>query len=163
MRVRVPPPALRVVTAWRSELDVVPGWFPRPLSWVTKRVSRRGCPAGASSEAVPVGDVHGLDEWSPDLELDLGVRVQWNGARTPVPRLSVDERGDGFLRVAHARCAQRLLPHVEEVAEREGALHRRLDVDDAVCEIGRASCRERAEVRGVTAALEHTRGPEGGR
>src|SRR5207253_7263662 len=49
--------------------------------------------------------------------------------------VAVEVGGDGAGRRAHAARAERLAPDVEVVAERVGALDRRLDVDDPVARV----------------------------
>src|SRR5262249_34882385 len=87
---------------------------------------------GCSLEAAPVRVVLRRDERLADVELDLRVRAERDIARVPGPDRAVVERGHLPLRRPGLRRRERLVPDVEEVAERECPVHRRLDVDDPV-------------------------------
>src|SRR5215467_1325455 len=83
-------------------------------------------------QAARPGDRLGSDQGSADLELDLGVLGQRDVAGVAVVDLAdVDGRDVPLGRAGLAR-PQRLPPYDEEVAQREGPVDRRLDVDDAV-------------------------------
>src|SRR5499427_892400 len=83
-------------------------------------------------QAARPGDRLGSDQGSADLELDLGVLGQRDVARVAVVDLAVVDGRDAPLGRAGLARPQRLPPHVEEVAQREGPVDRRLDMDDAV-------------------------------
>ena len=70
------------------------------------------------------------------VELDRRVGKQRDRGRVLRPRLAVEERGDLALLASHRRPAQRLIPLVEEVAERVDPHARGLDMDHAVGRVG---------------------------
>jgi cyclase len=114
----------------------------------------RGAGHPVRLQAVRERDLLGLDERRADLELDLGVRVQRDVARVALVHLPVVDGHHVPLGRADLVRAERLAPYVEEVAQGEGALDRRLDVDDAIGGVrvqpveARAGLDERA-LRGV--------------
>ena len=76
--------------------------------------------------------VCGAIERLADHELDLRVPGEPDVARVARPGLAVHDRRHVALRRADLIAAQRLAPHLEEVAERERPLLGRLDVDQPV-------------------------------
>jgi len=92
-----------------------------------------GSPAAEpKSEACREGDRRRGDQRPTDLQLDLGERGEGDGAGVAVVELPVEDRRDLPGRRADPAGAERLTPHVEEVAQREPPLDRRLDVDQSV-------------------------------
>jgi imidazole glycerol-phosphate synthase subunit HisF len=105
-------------------------------------------------QAVRERDLLGLDERRADLELNLRVRVQRDVTRVALVHLPVVDGHHVPLGRADLVRAERLAPDIEKVAQRVGAVDRRLDVDDAVSGVcvqpveARAGLDERA-LRGV--------------
>jgi imidazole glycerol-phosphate synthase subunit HisF len=114
----------------------------------------RGAGHPVRLQAARERDLLGLDKRRADLELNLGVRVQRDVTRVALVHLPVVDGHHVPLGRADLVRAERLAPDVEEVAQRVGALDRRLDVDDAVSGVrvqpveARAGLDERA-LRGV--------------
>src|SRR6266702_7151118 len=102
-------------------------------------INRRAAPPGYRPGGLQAGrerDAFRCDERPADLQLDLRMGVQrnvtWIGL-VPLPVINGDYRPGGR---AHPVRAQGLAPHVEEIAQGEGAVNRGLDVDDAVRGMG---------------------------
>src|SRR5690242_5008911 len=110
--------------ARRSSVPVASAKLMRPplLPW----------PRSAGLQAVGPGDRLRGDQGGADLELDLGMLRDRDVARVAVIDLVVVDRGDVPLLRADLTGPQRLSPYLEEVAQREGPVDRRLGVDDAV-------------------------------
>jgi cyclase len=114
----------------------------------------RGAGHPVRLQAVRERDLLGLDERRADLELNLGVRVQRDVTRVALVHLPVVDGHHVPLGRSDLVRAEWLAPYVKEVAQGEGALDRRLDVDDAVGGVrvqpveARAGLDERA-LRGV--------------
>src|ERR1700745_264631 len=77
-------------------------------------------------------DVLRRDEWSPDVELDLGVRKQGDLTRVSGEHSSVEECGDVAASGPDPLTVEWLSPDVEEVAERVRPLDGGFGVDDPV-------------------------------
>jgi imidazole glycerol-phosphate synthase subunit HisF len=114
----------------------------------------RGAGHPVRLQAARERDLLRLHERRADLKLDLRVRGQRDVTRVAQEDLPVVDGHHVPARRADLVRAERLAPDIEEVAQRVGALDRRLDVDDAVGGVrvqpveARAGLDERA-VRGV--------------
>ncbi len=92
----------------------------------------RGAGHPVRLQAVREGDLLRGDQRPAHLQLDLGVCGERDVARVALVDLAVVEGHHGPGGRAGPVGAERLAPLVEEVAQGEGPLDRRLDVDDAV-------------------------------
>src|SRR5262249_36773918 len=93
----------------------------------TPRLPRPRC---AGLQAAGPGDRLRGNQRSADLELDLGMLRDRDVSRVAVVGLAVVDHRDVPLLGADLIGPQRLAPNAEEVAQREGAVDRRLGVDD---------------------------------
>src|ERR1700730_7352364 len=87
--------------------------------------------AGSQARAGPVDRLRG-DQRGADVELEVLVGAERHVARVSLEELAGVHHGDLALGRAYLARAEGLPPFVEELAERVGALNRRLDVNDAV-------------------------------
>src|SRR5437764_7375097 len=86
----------------------------------------------SSLQAARERDSFGCDQRVAHLEFDLTMCEERDLARAAGEDASVEECGHRSTRGSDPMTAQWLVPDVEELAERVGALDRRFDVDDSV-------------------------------